>query len=131
MSASIEKPKNRRVFQWWLLVIGFWAGVMVAVIVIGSRPQPSYTQYNNPNDQASMDTIWLTATSLIQEATGTAAAPLIMPVENDPFALTATAIIQQATAMAEAGNPPPTADQDTIPLTATAFVLEATRLAGS
>jgi hypothetical protein len=106
-SISIENPKrkntDRRVFQWWLLVIGFWVGVVVAVIVIGSRPQPQPSQAVNPYGQISMDALWMTATALIQGATATANAAGLqsfIPAESDPMAMTATAIIQQATQLA-------------------------------
>lgn len=101
----LDKPKNpqRRVFQWWLLVIGFWVGVVVAVIVIGSRPQPTQATYQG--GQMSDDAIWMTATALINEATATANAPLLVPDNQviDPFQLTATAFIVEATQMA--GSP--------------------------
>jgi len=99
-----EKQKNNapRRFRWWLLVIGFVLGVVVTLLMMNVLPQ-------NGGTSAQTDTTAnreLTATALIQGATGTAhvvmtsQAQATLPAEIDPLMLTATAIVQQATQQA-------------------------------
>ena len=122
------KNSERPRFQWWLLIAGFWVGVVVAVIVIGSRPQTS----QNQNLPGNTENIWLTATALIQESTRQAGAP---PSSNsddlDPIPMTATAIVQEATRQAIESQQAAAAEQDAFMLTATQYILEATQNASS
>ena len=98
-----EKRKNDAPLRsgWWLLLIGFVLGVVVtlgAVSVLG-------TSNSSPVAETQQD-LPLTATQLIQEATGTASVLTAAPAQAtpaadlDPLFLTATAIIQQATQQA-------------------------------
>ena len=97
---SKEKRKNDapRRFQWWLLLIGFVLGVVATVIALQGREQPA------TNIPAFADEeLYLTATSIIVGATGTAQAESsgapnsITPIVIDPLAATATVLVEQAT----------------------------------
>jgi hypothetical protein len=125
-----EKPKRKtsegRRFQWWLLILGFWIGVVVAVMGMSGRGQPSHL--NNPNMQDG--DLWMTATAILQQATNTAAAPSAESSAAFDSKMTATAIVQQATNDAAAESAASDAEIDSLMMTATAIVAEATRQAG-
>ncbi len=100
-----EKAKNEAPHdnsRWVFLVIGFVLGVVVTLAVL------QVTQVNNAGTAAEniQPNLELTATALIQEATGTASVLMTAPAQGtqpadmDPLLLTATAIIQQATQQA-------------------------------
>ena len=99
-----EKRKNGspRRFQWGLFVIGFALGALLTLAVsAGGQADRVYVVESAP------DTLWLTATHIIQDATGTAAAPVFEPTRDpalDAFMATATAIIAGATQTAQAGH---------------------------
>ena len=126
-SLAGEKRKNgeRRVFPWWLLVVGFAAGVLFTLgLQLGRGGTVSvYSAESIP------DTFALTATQIINEATARAQAQNFA-VPADPIQLTATAFIQQATQQAAL---PSSASGELDPLlaTATAFIQQATRQAAS
>jgi hypothetical protein len=95
----IEKRKNDRPRGWLLLVTGFVLGVIATLLVVVVLPQVRIT---SEGVEAQPD-LALTATTLIQQATGTAHVVMTSqafatpPAEIDPIYLTATTIIQQAT----------------------------------
>lgn len=111
-SLAGEKRKNdekakRRGIPWWLLLLtGFALGIIFTLSV--SMRGGTTTVYSLPQNP---DILFLQATQLVQQATLSAQAPLLMneAMQNhqiasqfDPFAATATAIILQAT---QAANP--------------------------
>lgn len=102
-----EKRKNdqprRRMRGWTWLLIGVLIGVIGTLLFTQSNLR-TVTVYNDVNSSEMM----LTATYIIQQATGTAAAILGQQAETiqataaalDPLAATATALVIQATAQA-------------------------------
>jgi hypothetical protein len=105
---SEEKRKNDspRRFQWWLLLIGFVLGVLVAIAFTPSRIQ-TITVFSTGN----ADTLYLTATAIIDSVTGTAQSAGVnqssLSASIEPFAATATYIIEQATQQAAMSTPMP------------------------
>lgn len=99
-----EKRKNDTPSRpgWLLLLIGFALGVVVTLLAVVVLPQARITS-EVVEAQPGAE---LTATTLIQDATGTASvlmsapAQVTPPANLDPLFLTATAIIQQATQQA-------------------------------
>jgi hypothetical protein len=112
MTFEKEKRKNegRRGFPWWLLLVGFALGVAATLAVAQARSQPV------SGNMAYSEGSQLTATHLIEGATGTARAfgaydPLYATAsamatpndgtpgsaELDPLIVTATHIVEQAT----------------------------------
>lgn len=126
-SLASEKRKNdqRRGFPWWLLLVGFAAGVLFTLgLQLGRGGTVSvYSAESMP------DTFALTATQIITEATARAQAQNFA-IPADPIQLTATALIQQATQQAAL---PSSASGELDPLlaTATAFIQQATQAASS
>ena len=86
-----EKRKNDspRRFQWWLLVIGFVLGILVALAFTPSRIQ-TITIFSTGN----ADTLYLTATAIIDSITATAqaegAGESNPSGQTEPFLATAT-----------------------------------------
>ncbi len=109
---SDEKRKNDepRRFQWWLLVIGIALGVLVSLVMMQSRS--SGTTIYMAEDAGNVEGLYLTATRIIEEATGTAQAgdkkpsEVGTPSDMDSLYITATHIVEQATQQA-ASTPSP------------------------
>lgn len=120
-----EKRKNDqpRRFQWWLLVVGFALGVALT-LALSMRNGTRYVYVAD----APPDGLWMTATSIVQEATAAAMAQLeqsaalqppqppqalqspqaLQPLEPlqplDALLATATKMVIQATQTAQAGG---------------------------
>jgi hypothetical protein len=97
-----EKRKNDqpRRFQWWLLALGFALGVALT-LALSMRGGASYVYVAD----APPAGLWMTATSIVQEATNTALDATAQPPQPlDPILATATAMVLQATQAAQAGH---------------------------
>lgn len=105
-----EKRKNdasRGIPGWLLLIVGFVLGGIVTFAAIHPTPQPANS---GSMLDPTYDSILLTATYVVEQATVTAQA-MIVPVNQpdiDPLEITATYIVGQATqAAAQSSLPNP------------------------
>lgn len=96
-----RKNDETRPYPWWLLLIGFAAGVILTFIVLQSRQQPVSVE------SIPEGGIELTATFIIEQATQFAISANADLGTQDPegILLTATAIVNEATQQAFATPP--------------------------